>query len=176
MATRSEFAQKLLSDLRLRKERMAASQSTSRSSRTAGGKYKHKHHTRAPVHYESLHWKTTLKQQNFGSKTVLRESVSTFKVVEVKNFLLKLIDPVLYYCFIVYAIILVLQAIAKAAVLTWFRKVHKVTEEDMTFFTCQALSWIYILYNIVEEWHILCICILSYLSFDFCLSASFKYL
>ncbi|PSR99687.1 Neurofilament medium polypeptide like [Actinidia chinensis var. chinensis] len=36
MATRSEFAQKLLSDLRLRKERMAASQSTSRSSRTAG--------------------------------------------------------------------------------------------------------------------------------------------
>ncbi|GFY86157.1 hypothetical protein Acr_04g0008950 [Actinidia rufa] len=36
MATRSDFAQKLLNDLRLRKERMAASQSTSHSSRIAG--------------------------------------------------------------------------------------------------------------------------------------------
>ncbi|KAK9269961.1 hypothetical protein L1049_025534 [Liquidambar formosana] len=36
MAKRSEFAQKLLDDLRLRKERMAASQSSGRSSSMAG--------------------------------------------------------------------------------------------------------------------------------------------
>ncbi|XP_052201619.1 LOW QUALITY PROTEIN: uncharacterized protein LOC127807639 [Diospyros lotus] len=40
MATRSDFAQKLLNDLRARKERMVAAQSSGYSSRGAGGKYK----------------------------------------------------------------------------------------------------------------------------------------
>lgn len=39
MAKRSDFAQKLLDDLRLRKERMAAGQTSGRSSTMTGGNF-----------------------------------------------------------------------------------------------------------------------------------------
>lgn len=68
MAKRSDFAQKLLDDLRLRKERMAASQNTKGSNAMVAGEYfpeisaKNKHglvmNQRIPTSFQNISQKT----------------------------------------------------------------------------------------------------------------------
>ncbi|XP_038715385.1 uncharacterized protein LOC120009030 [Tripterygium wilfordii] len=82
MAKRSDFAQKLLDDLRLRKERMAASHSSKSSKPLAADAYTYAKHTHRGSGNLKTNEKTSFrtgtmhKRSNGGSKSIMKEEAS----------------------------------------------------------------------------------------------------